>query len=151
MYFLRFSYLILLGGVVVFHPALFRDHKTLERKGFIFPHLNGDLGALANARLGTEYRHKAAEHGGVDQIFALGQFPLLGDLVGRRQRRVRFDLAIVKNLFAILEGHGIAKPRHLRDDLFHLILFGGGKILRIGTGIGQIALFVKPLDRKSVV
>ena len=59
---------------------------------------------------------------------------------------MRLDLAIVKDLGAILKANGIAEIFALRNDLAHLILLGGGKILGVGTGISEIPLFVKPLD-----
>ena len=57
-----------------------------------------------------------------------------------------FDLAVVKDRLFILEFNGITKLFYVTENLFDLILFCCGKIFGVGTGISNVAVFIKLLN-----
>ena len=137
--------LVLLVVVIILSPARLKNHHASEYKGFQLSHRNGDLALGNHAILGAKDRNKTAEHRGIDLHLPLIQILFAWDLIGGRERRVGFDLAIVKDGLAILEFHRIADLGAAGKDLTDLVLLRRGKILRVGTGIGQVSFLVKSL------
>ena len=58
---------------------------------------------------------------------------------------MRLDLAVVEDGLLVLELDGIADALDGLENLFDLACLGGGKILGVGTRIGQIAALVQAL------
>ena len=136
---------ILLREIVVLGPALFQYRHPFEHKGFQCADVDCDFGSGHHAVLFAEHRDKSAEYRGIDLHFPLRKLCLLGNLISRRERGVRFDFAVIKDGFAVLEGYRVADLFTPRKDLTDFVLFRRCEVFGVGSGIGQIALFVEPL------
>ena len=137
---------VLLRGIIVLHPSLFHDDGALQREFLEITHGDFDFGTVGNAFFGAEYRCETAEYGGIHQHLSICELGLVWYLVRGCQRRVRFYLAVIKDVFAFFEYQGIANRFGIFNDLADFILFGCCQIFRVGTGIGQISFLVQSLD-----
>ena len=133
---------ISLGIIVVFCPTRLQNHGPLQQKFFFTADVNFDFGFFRYTFFCAKYGNKTPHDRGIHLILLFRQRLLGRNFISRRQRRVRFNFAVVENGFLILKLDRITNRFHIFKNFLYFILFCCCQILGVGTRISHITVLI---------